>query len=317
MEEKISELVRVKTWDDYVGQLALKTKLDIKIRAAYTQKRLLDHTLFIGPPGAGKTTLAEVVANRLNDEFLCLPMPMSYDDFLYAVEGFFGGIIFLDEIHNANRQFQERLQFGLHDGYLPGSYGQRISTAHVTFIAATTTGDQNRLLAPLVPRFKYRPAWDPYTNEDISEIMLGMARRADVEIPAEVCTGLAGAAGGNPRIVQDLVAAARDLAAVGMAVTVDEVLSLAERDRDGLTRDHLDYLRALDALQGTAGLSTLVSVTGMSSATIQELERMLVMRGFVRRTGGGRKLMPTGRAKINQAVEGVPLDVDARRQRSA
>jgi Holliday junction DNA helicase RuvB len=316
LEAKISELVRVTKWDEYVGQPMLKSKFDIKIGAALAQDRLLDHTLFVGPPGAGKTTLAQLIADRLNDELLVLPMPMSYDDFLFAVENFCGGIIFLDEIHNAKRQFQESLQFGLQDGYLPGPYGQRVSTTHVTFIAATTTGDANRLLQPLVQRFKYRPAWDPYTEDDISEIITGMARRAGVEIPAEVCLGLTGAAAGNPRVVQDLVAAARDLDAVGQPVTVETVLDLAERDCDGLTRDHLDYLRALHALQGTAGLSTLVSVTGMSSQTIQDLERVLVMRGFVRRTGGGRKLMPTGSAKIDQAVR-LPTDVASRRLASA
>jgi holliday junction DNA helicase RuvB len=304
LDESISELVRVRSWDDYVGQHKLKSHLDIKVRAAVRDDRKLDHTLFVGPPGSGKSTIVDLIADRLGDDLLCLPMAMNYDDFVYEVEGFPGGVIFLDEIHNAPKAFQERLQFGLHDGYLPDSYGDRVSTHHVTFIAATSPLDQQRLIAPLVQRFKYRPSWDPYSEAEMAEIVAGMAGRANTEVDSNVCIGLARAAGGNPRVVQDLVAAARDLASVDLPVTVESVLDLAGLDSDGLTRDHLDYLRALHALRGVAGLTTLVSVSGMSAQTIQDLERVLVMRGLVRRTSAGRKLMATGRAKIDQADGG-------------
>lgn len=315
MEEKISELVRVHSWADYIGQHQLKSHLDIKIRAAVVGERLLDHTLLIAPPGAGKSTLVKLIADRLSDYLLCIPMPVAYDRFLYLVENFMGGIIFLDELHNAKPAFQERLQFGLHDGYLPGAYGERVSTKHVTFIGATTTAEAKVLLKPLVERFKYRPSWDPYSDEEMAEIVVGMARRAGVTIDPEVCSGLAGAAGGNPRIVQDLVASARDLAQVDLPVTVDAVLELAGRDRDGLTRDHLEYLRALHTLGGQAGLSTLVSITAMNAKVIEDLERPLIMRGLVKRTGAGRKLMSSGAAKIDQASNTGLTDVASRRRR--
>jgi holliday junction DNA helicase RuvB len=306
LEAKISELVRVRTIDDYVGQARLKAHLTIKIRAAIRDDRMFDHTLLIGPAGVGKTTIAELIAEMLGDDILILPMPMKYDEFCYEIENFPGGIVFLDEIHNAPKAFQERLQVGMNDGHLIDPYGDKISTHKLAFIGATTETDQGLLLKPLVGRFKYRPAWDPYTTEEMAEIVAGMARRAKVSIAPEVCVGLAGAAGGNPRVVQDLVAAARDLESVELPVTVDAVLDLAGIDADGLTRDHLNYLRALHALRGVAGLATLVSVMGMNPAVIQDLERTLVLRGFVRRTGSGRKLMATGRAKIDQADNETP-----------
>lgn len=315
--EKISELVRVRTIDDYVGQAKLKSHLKIKIRAAVRDDRMLDATLLIGPPGVGKSTIAQLIADGLGDDLLCLPMPMKYDDFCYEIENFPGGIVFLDEIHNAKREFQERLQVGMNDGYLTDPYGDRIDTHKLAFIGATTDEDQNMLLKPLIGRFKYRPAWDPYSIEEMAEIITGMARRANVAIPAEVCTGLAGAAAGNPRVGQDLVAAARDLDSVELPVTVEAVLDLAGIDTDGLTRDHLNYLRALGAMRGVAGLSTLESVLGMKSKVIQDLEKTLVLGGFVRRTGSGRKLMPKGSAKISQNGAGDVGDVIARRKNSA
>ena len=313
MSEKISELVRVRTWDDYVGQAKLKAHLKIKIRAAIRDDRMFDHTLLVGPAGAGKSTIVDRIADELGDDLVVLPMPMKYDDFCYEIENFPGGVVFLDEIHNAPRAFQERLQVGMNDGHLIDPYGDKISTHKLAFIGATTDADQNMLLAPLIERFKYKPSWDPYTTEEMAEIVAGMARRAKINVPPEVCVGLAGAAGGNPRVVQDLVAAARDLDSVEMPVTVEAVLDLAGIDADGLTRNHLNYLHALHALRGVAGLATLKSVLGMNAAVVEDLERTLVLRGFVRRTGSGRKLMAAGRAKIDQAGDQTPGAAGRRR----
>lgn len=315
MESSIAELVRVHTADDYVGQEALKAHIDIKIRAAETEGRLFDHTLLIGPAGAGKTSLVQVIARRLNDELLVLDCAgLKYNDFLYEVEQHCGGIIFLDEIHNLPRAFQEQLQVGLGPVQaFTDRFGDTVNASHVTFIGATTHADRNRLLPPLVQRFKYRPSWEPYTTEEMTRIVTGMASRVGVDIPADVCAGLGAAAGGNPRAVQDLVASARDLAAVGEPITVESVLRLAGLDGDGLTPDHLDYLRALHAMRGVAGLSTLENMTGLPKQTIADLERTLVMRGYVRRTGSGRKLMDAGKAKIDQNVGHT--DVRTRRQR--
>jgi Holliday junction DNA helicase RuvB len=317
LDEKISELVTPRTWDDYVGQSLLKQHLDIKVRAAVAQDRLLDHTLLIAPPGAGKSTIVKLIADRIGDELLVLPMPMPMDEFLYTLEGFIGGIVFLDELHNAPRPFQEAMQVALADGFIRGRFGEKVGCKRMTFVGATTTEEAKRLLQPMVQRFKYRPSWDPYSDADMAEIVAGMASRAGVEIPADVCAQLAGATGGCPRRGQDLVVSARDLAAVGIELTADAVLELTGVDADGLTKDHLDYLRMLHGVGGVAGLGLMKSVLGMNDQQVQDLERTLVMRGLIRRGQSGRKLMPPGRAKIDQAGPRDVSDVIARRTVSA
>lgn len=315
MPPQIGELVRAQAWDEYVGQHKLKNHFDIKIAAARRDERLLDHTLLMGPPGVGKTTLVNLIADRLGDDLLVLPMPMKMDEFMFAIESFVCGIVFLDEIHNAPPAFQERLQFALEDGVLHGGYGEQVTiSGRITFIAATTKASQDKLLPALVQRFRYRPAWEPYTDDEIAGIVAGMGRRVGIDIPAEVCTGLARAAGGTPRMVQDLVSAARDLTSAEHEMTVDAILDLAGYDADGLTADHIEYLQVLHSVGGKAGMALLTSMLRMKTQTIQDLERVLVLRGFVKRTASGRKLMPSGSAKINQAGSAGPVDPIARRR---
>ena len=313
--ESLVELVRVRSWDDYIGQTRLKTSLDIKVRAAVEEDRMFDHTLFVAPPGSGKTTLVELLAERLQDELLTLPMPMKVTDFMYELECFCGGIVFLDELHNAPPAFQEVLQRAINDGYISDRYGERVDTDHITFIGATTTDEQKKLLGPLVERFKYRPSWDPYSDAEMTQIVAGMAHRSGTDIPEAVCEHLGRCAGGNPRAVQDLVASARDLAAVGEDVTVAGVLSLAGLDSDGLNQRHIQYLEVLHAVGGTAGMTVLSNMLGMNTQSVQDVERLLLMRGFVRLTPHGRRLLQPGLAKVNRAAGGARDPIAARRQR--
>lgn len=298
----LGDLVRARVWDDYIGQTRLKTHLEVKIDAAVNDGRYFDHTLLVATPGAGKTTLARLIADRLNDSFLHLLMPMKLSDLISAVEDFEGGVIMLDELHAAPTAFQEALQPALEDGYLPGSYGEKVSCRHVTFIGATTTAMREKVLEPLVDRFKYHPVWEPYSDEEMGEIVAGMASRADVDVDVDLCRALGRATGGTPRVAGDLVAAARDLVAVGRTPSVEMVLDLAGYDLDGLTRPHLEYLTVLRDCGGRAGLSTLANLLRVSAAALQNVERLLVIRGYVRLEPNGRRITPEGKAKLGHEV---------------
>lgn len=292
-----SEQIRAQSWDDYIGQERLKARLRIHIKAAIAENRELDHMLLVAPPGSGKTTLARLIAEEVGDPFHVKMMPTKEKEFLYFCMDN-GGVVLLDEIHAAKTAFQEMLQ-GIQDKVLFKPDGKTVDVSHITFIAATTRPE--KVIKPLWDRFLIKPEWDEYTDEDMGRIVAGMARRANVELPTDVADGLARAAGGTPRVAGSLITAARSLAAIGEALTVEAILDLSEMDVDGLSSRHVNYLRALSELGGVAGLSGLCSMLQLSSSVVEDLERLLIKRGFIRKDGtSGRTLTDVGWAKAPQ-----------------
>lgn len=290
------ELVRAKTWATYEGQPRLKSRLLTHIRAAETAERMLDHMLLVGPAGAGKTTLAALIAAEIRDPFHAMMMPIDLKQFLYFCADWPGGILFLDEIHRASKAFQEALLPALEDGEMALTSGTKISVRHITFIGATT--EPQGLIKPLWDRFLVKPRWDDYEDADMRAIIAGMATRANVVMPADVADGLARATGGTPRVAGSLVVACRDLLDSGQEATVDAILDLAGFDRDGLSDRHLDYLKALAELGGVSGLRNICSLMQLSQTVLEELERLLIRRGFVKLEAKGRSLTSAGHAKI-------------------
>lgn len=290
------ELVRAQAWDDYVGQATLKGRLLTHIRAAVETERMLDHMLLVAPPGSGKTTLAKLIADEIRDPFYAMMMPMDLREFVYFCGDWKGGIILLDEIHRASKAFQEALLPALEDGELALSSGSRVSVRHITFIGATT--EPQGIIKPLWDRFLVKPRWNDYSDSDMAQIVAGMAARAGVAMPPEVAQGLARATGGTPRVAGSLVVACRDLLDTGQDVSVGSVLELAGIDCDGLSERHIDYLKALTELGGISGLRNLCSLMQLSQSVLEELERLLIRRGFVRLEAKGRSLSAAGRAKI-------------------
>jgi holliday junction DNA helicase RuvB len=291
-----SEKVRARRWNEYIGQARLKSRLMIHIRAAIAENRELDHMLLVAPPGAGKSTLAELIAQELRDPFHSIQMPVKERDFLYFVMDWPGGVLLLDEIHSAPKGFQELLLGGVQDGMIQAASGRKVDVRHITFIAATT--EPEAIIKPLWDRFLIKPQWEPYSDDEMGEIVAGMASRAGVAMPPDVARGLARAAGGTPRIAGSLVVACRSLIAVGETPTVSSILDLAEMDIDGLTSRHMAYLRSLAELGGVAGLSSLCSMMQLSQSVVEDLERLLIQRNFIRKDTSGRNLTEQGRQKV-------------------
>jgi holliday junction DNA helicase RuvB len=293
------EAVRPDIWDDFIGQERMKTRLEISIEAAIAQRRRLDDILLVAAPGTGKTTLAALIADRFGADFQSITLPLKPDRFFDIVEEVEEGVLFLDELHAASRPFQELLQPALEeDRVLLTPEGYEIDVSGIVFIGATVKEFAPRILEPLQQRFQIRPDWEPYSHEDITAILAGMARRLGFELSPGTCDGLADACGATPRLAKRFVKAARDLAAVGREITAEAVLDHVGVDADGLSIDHLLYLHTIRSQKGRAGLRNLANLMCMSPSAVEGLERTLASQGLVHLSQQGRRLTPAGRAKI-------------------
>jgi len=304
------ERVRAQTWEDYVGQERLKQRLVTHIGAARAEDRAMDHMLIVAPTGSGKTTLAGLIAMSLGDKFAEFMMPMDLKKLVYFIGDWEGGVILLDEIHRAPTKFQESL-LSIEQGYISVSPESRVSTRHITFIAATT--EPHKVIAPLWDRFLIQPQWEDYTDEEMAQIVSGMAHRAGVPMPDDIAHGLARATGGTPRVAGTLVVAYRDLLVTNQPATVDAVLYQTGRDHDGLSDQHLVYLRTLRDLGGSAGLKNLCSMTQLPPQQLEVLERLLQKRGFIRLESTGRELTHRGWTKLPNREDAQPTIRERRR----
>jgi holliday junction DNA helicase RuvB len=295
MSQSTGERVRAQSWEDYVGQERLKQRLVTTIGAARVEDRAMDHMLLVAPPGCGKTTLASLIAQSLGDQFVEFMMPMELNKLVYFIGDWEGGVILLDEIHRAPTKFQESL-LSIEQGYLSVSPTVKVSTRNVTFIAATT--EPHKVIPPLWDRFLIQPQWEDYSDDEMAQIVSGMATRAGVSMPDEIAAGLARATGGTPRVAGALVVAYRDLLVTDQPATVETVLAQTGRDDDGLSDQHLMYLATLKGLGGKAGLANLTSMTQLPSQQLTTLERLLQKRGFIRLESTGRELTIKGSMKV-------------------
>ncbi len=293
----IGDQLRARSWDEFIGQQALKERLDVHIKAAVQTGQPLGHIFLSGPPGFGKTTMAGIIASRVNDPFEALTMPIKPIAFATFMRQFKGGVLLLDEIHRASKGQQEDLLTLVESGYLCTPRGQKIEAPWLTVIGATT--EPEKVIPPLYDRFQIRPAIVPYTDGEMAQITLGMVSLANMEMSVEVATALGRAAGGTPRNARQLVLTARDLGEItGKEPSAEDVLSLCRVEPDGLTSSHMDYLRCLEKMGGTAGLRTLSMMLRLADAVIRELERLLLELGFVTYSGQGRELTTLGHRRV-------------------
>lgn len=293
------------SFDDFIGQTALKTELSMHIRAARIEGKPLGHVFLDGPPGVGKTTMGGLIAKLVGDPFLAITMPFKPEDYLALLD--FNGVVFLDEIHALSRTEQEELLPWLLNGYMRPKRGPFIETAWLTVIAATTEPD--KVITPLggtigidSGRFMLRPFFVDYTPQEMHQIISGMCEKAGVHLDPDDLAHLGRASAGLPRAAGRLVMTAKAMQTTGIKPTAMGVLELMQLTWDGLGPDHMMYLQKLyENMRKWArpvGLDQLrLILNTRNDSRIEQLERAVVALGYVERTPQGRLLTKAGQAR--------------------
>lgn len=300
----VERSLRPQRLDDYCGQEHIKQSLRILIQAAQSRGECLDHVIFSGPPGLGKTTLATVIANELGAQIKTTSGPaIARTGDLAAILTNLqpGDVLFIDEIHRLNRSIEEILYPAMEDftldiviGKGPAARSIRLDIPHFTLVGATTRSGM--LTGPLRDRFGISFRLDYYSVEDLAEIVARSAGILGVTIDRQSALEIASRSRGTPRLANRLLKRVRDYAQVRGDGPIEldiarEALSFFEIDELGL--DWMD-IRILETLVKTfrgraVGLTTLASAVGEDPSTLEDVyEPYLLQRGLIIRTPQGR-----------------------------
>lgn len=301
---KIEGSLRPKTLDDYIGQEKVKENLKIYIEAAKGRGESLDHVLFYGPPGLGKTTLAGIIAGEMGVHLKvtsgpAIEKPGEIAAILNGLEE--GDLLFVDEIHRLNRQVEEVLYPAMEDYCIDIMIGKgstarsvRLELPRFTLVGATTRA--GLLTAPLRDRFGMIYHMEFYTVEELQVIILHSARMLNVDVEPGGALEMARRSRGTPRLANRILKRVRDFAQVKYdGVITEEVartaLDLMDVDKLGL--DHIDRNILLTIIHkfdgGPVGLDTLAAAIGEDAGTIEDVyEPYLIKNGFINRTPRGR-----------------------------
>jgi Holliday junction DNA helicase RuvB len=316
-DDDLDRSLRPRRLVDFVGQTAVKDQLAVSIEAAATRGEALDHVLLAGPPGLGKTSLAQIVAAELDVPFVQTAGPAlerkgDVAAFLTALEP--RAVFFVDEIHRLPRALEETFYPAMEDGCLPITVGQgagaRVVTLPLppfTLIGATTRA--GLITTPLRDRFGIQHRLEHYDAGDLATIVRRSAKLLDVAIEDSGAHAIAQRSRGTPRVANRLLKRVRDYAEVrGSGVVTGDVaieaLDLLGVDHAGLDRLDREILRTICEKfgGGPVGLSTLAVAVGEEQDTIEDVyEPYLLQRGLLERT-------PRGRAATRRAFEHLGMD---------
>ena len=311
MEEDIKneKTLRPQTLDQYIGQAKAKENLKIYIEAAKGRGESLDHVLFFGPPGLGKTTLAGIIANEMGTHMKvtsgpAIAKPGEMAAILSNLQE--GDILFVDEIHRLNRQVEEVLYPAMEDYAIDIMIGKgssarsiRLDLPKFTLVGATTRA--GLLSAPLRDRFGVIHHLEFYTIDELKTIIINAAKKLNVEIDEAGAFELARRSRGTPRLANRLLKRVRDFAEVKYDGKISKevasfALDLLEVDKLGLDQNDRNILMTMiEKFQGgPVGLDTLAAAIGEDAGTIEDVyEPYLVKNGFIIRTPKGRMVTET------------------------
>ena len=316
-DKQIEKSLRPQFLNEYIGQDKIRKNLKIYIDAAKLRKESLDHVLFYGPPGLGKTTLCNIIANEMGTNLKVTSGPaIEKPGDMAAILNNLNenDVLFVDEIHRLNRQVEEVLYPAMEDfaidiviGKEAGARSIRLDLPRFTLVGATTRA--GLLTAPLRDRFGVVQKLEFYTTDELKEIVMRSSMVLGVEIDESGAMEIARRSRGTPRLANRLLKRVRDFAQVKYNGMIDKKVAdyaLDILDVDKLGLDNNDRMILLTIIEkfggGPVGLNTLSAALGEDAGTLEDVyEPYLLMNGLINRTPGGR--VATENAYIHLGIE--------------